>query len=1369
MVASKRYSHSANVLDISHAMKQQAYAQLVGGSGSSRSGSMVFGEDGDSADTQCMSNAPDRPYFTPMPYLEMTSPTSPTLPSPASSVSQRQSRELNRQSFQSYHYHQRQRRRSSLLLGPGYSPQRPQSRVAKHDSSAVSAAQKRMSLGSYQHAALGRHFGKDMKAMHGLSDEYMDDTGGYAKPMWSEEQLRRARRFSSSHARVISCPTLNITRIMRSISVSSDNISVNSSNSGHSLAKQARREFVASPGLLASFPTMLKGAPGNARSSFSKRSSIVSGGYNAGDQDDFQARQQHRMSQLQALSIVVPSSLNTLPEDTAETRMPPQVGVDGLRRRTSIRLRHAGTPDININSGEPVALLSPSLTEEGYPETGDAQGRPTVLMGAQYNSAQDGPLPRSRSGGSSVASSARSSACWSTISAESPHKRYSYSSAAIAEALRNLQSVSRHSDINFRDFSLRTRLDGGGSISSNSSKDDDEKMTITLKGPPRHNGDDTGTDAGSGAGSNSQNQHNGWAEEAPANTNSQSSNETTGFPKLEAFMEPWSQRPSTDDGEVAVPALYLDSTTSLWDQYVSELQSSEFDPNIHLKRKRVYQFLRVPWNVEKLLWFGIAICFDALIYVFSILPAKFVHAAFTLAMAVLSELPAIVESACESALVQVALCTLPARWRERLVSIGRRMQQWVARLSGCAAVDSSRLAATGGSMMRWLSPAQLFDFYRGLLLIITCVVLCRIDAAQMYHGIRAQSSLKLYFIFSALDIFDRLLSSFGYDILDALQSTVTDPRSQRWKSGAGYFALAQLYMLVHTLVLFYQVITLNVAVNAYSDQLLSLLISNQFVEIKSNVFKKWEKEMLFQVACADIVERFQEIVFLFIIILRNLAELSGTGISPLFASSSPTATTPGNAGAVLPTAQPPVSFDSATPSAFGPLVPAWVSIPLVNRIVTPVLMVLGTELLIDWIKHAFITKLNWIRPEIYSHYIDILSRDLACSKPGARVRGVPLLPRNGVDSAASSADEKIGRSSADNYESQDNSISEYTRPTRSALTRSRSSSILVHAALKLYAWVQGNLLSETIDNKDKDNDGNSAGSQSGERCASDVEGRSSLSAHANSFSRQCEHQRVQSVTRPQLFVEQSSRVARRLGLSPMPIACMIMLMLMQVAHIMMQSSRLQHNSAPTQSATATADMSNVFWLVGCLTAVPLLGIAIRVVLSTCSLIASVLTVDVFSKVGYAILHPSTAVTWFSTLVTSLLDVFRPSAQHDYALKPTMSAGWVALDVLGWIATVLIVYALVVWIKLAFGNRLMHFAWSRFREFERRTAECKGTDQDTANLKQYDDLTKKSDHDSFTEVGKLIGREKSEKEWEKQRPKWTLDNIERYSLFKSRIP
>ena len=52
--------------------------------------------------------------------------------------------------------------------------------------------------------------------------------------------------------------------------------------------------------------------------------------------------------------------------------------------------------------------------------------------------------------------------------------------------------------------------------------------------------------------------------------------------------------------------------------------------------------------------------------------------------------------------------------------------------------------------------------------------------------------------------------------------------------------------------------------------LITLLISNNFVELKGSVFKKCERENLFQVATADIVERFQLSVYLSLVALQFL-------------------------------------------------------------------------------------------------------------------------------------------------------------------------------------------------------------------------------------------------------------------------------------------------------------------------------------------------------------------------------------------------------------------------------------------------------------------------------------------------------------------
>ena len=102
--------------------------------------------------------------------------------------------------------------------------------------------------------------------------------------------------------------------------------------------------------------------------------------------------------------------------------------------------------------------------------------------------------------------------------------------------------------------------------------------------------------------------------------------------------------------------------------------------------------------------------------------------------------------------------------------------------------------------------------------------------------IRGQAAIKLYVIYNVLEVCDRLFSAIGQDVLECLFSRETLERKPDGRSKIGrpfgLFMLALVYNIVHATALFYQVITLNVAVNSYSNALLTLLMSNQFVEIK---------------------------------------------------------------------------------------------------------------------------------------------------------------------------------------------------------------------------------------------------------------------------------------------------------------------------------------------------------------------------------------------------------------------------------------------------------------------------------------------------------------------------------------------------------
>jgi hypothetical protein len=282
-----------------------------------------------------------------------------------------------------------------------------------------------------------------------------------------------------------------------------------------------------------------------------------------------------------------------------------------------------------------------------------------------------------------------------------------------------------------------------------------------------------------------------------------------------------------------------------------------------------------------------------------------------------------------------------------------------------------------------LEPDDKADILKGLLMICTCVVLSYFDASRMYHWIRGQNAIKLYVIYNVLEVGDRLLSAIGQDVLECLFSREALERKPDGRSKVvrpfWLFMLALAYTTLHSTALFYQVITLNVAVNSYSNALITLLLSNQFVEIKSTVFKKFEKENLFQLTCADVVERFQLWLMLTIIAFRNIVETGaftswftvGSGFPNQAASFTNSKTTVRSSTSILPqsfTFLPSTVFTSLTGGANSLLTH-------LAQVLGPFLIVLGSEMMVDWLKHAYINKFNNTRPAIYGRFLDVLAKD----------------------------------------------------------------------------------------------------------------------------------------------------------------------------------------------------------------------------------------------------------------------------------------------------------------------------------------------------------------------------------------------------------
>lgn len=292
------------------------------------------------------------------------------------------------------------------------------------------------------------------------------------------------------------------------------------------------------------------------------------------------------------------------------------------------------------------------------------------------------------------------------------------------------------------------------------------------------------------------------------------------------------------------------------------------------RAEHVINFLKVPVQLEPFLTFGHAACIDLFLFNFTYLPFR----------------------------CMVALGTL------FLSGFSRNQRHMPA-----------------------FTRAHAYDLVRGCLILISVWALGAVQVSRVYHYIRGEAIIKLYVLFNILEIFDKLASGLGQDVLDALYRTLRDHLGhQAGKSSVGgilsfafHFLIGVLYVVAHSLILFVQIVCLNVAINSKNNALLTLLISNNFVELKGSVFKRFEAENLFQVSCADVVERFQMSLFLGLIALQ---EFSSTNMIMA-------------------------------------LLPSIVAIYL-------------CEVLVDYLKHSFISKFNRLHSDLYSTFASIISYDI---------------------------------------------------------------------------------------------------------------------------------------------------------------------------------------------------------------------------------------------------------------------------------------------------------------------------------------------------------------------------------------------------------
>ena len=239
-----------------------------------------------------------------------------------------------------------------------------------------------------------------------------------------------------------------------------------------------------------------------------------------------------------------------------------------------------------------------------------------------------------------------------------------------------------------------------------------------------------------------------------------------------------------------------------------------------------------------------------------------------------------------------------------------------------------------------VTPRHQHDMIKSIIIASSLLLLYTVHMSRIYHYIRGQNTLKLYVIYNMLQITDKLLCSAGEDIIYNTLHT----NNIAYKSM--YLFIAILYNFIHALIIYLCIITLNVSINSDDNSLFVLLISNNFTELKSVVFKRCDSSNLMQISLSDATERLQLILFLCCIIIQNITNIQQTT----------------NPNPVLP-----YSEQSIDPSIY---MYDWLYRASISS-----LAVYLCELIIDWIKHSYINKFNSIDVNIYQRITTVLSND----------------------------------------------------------------------------------------------------------------------------------------------------------------------------------------------------------------------------------------------------------------------------------------------------------------------------------------------------------------------------------------------------------
>jgi len=309
-----------------------------------------------------------------------------------------------------------------------------------------------------------------------------------------------------------------------------------------------------------------------------------------------------------------------------------------------------------------------------------------------------------------------------------------------------------------------------------------------------------------------------------------------------------------EDTQDLTPGVSLDVSKPIEEEHTFKgFLSGEFipEPVYHTtdvvwgqtERDRVYNaLLYVPYHLERLLGFGNAVCLNAFLGIFTVLPLRVLTSLFLLYRLMLS---------------RMGICSPPS--------------------TGTHQGKHGSPKKVSKSML--LRGDQIFDLICVTIFVIMILFLWHVRAGAIYFWVKelTQEFLKLSVLHTALELGDKICCSFGVDLLEALAASCTSlsmkPDLKNYLHVASDASVALLLLLAHAGVLMSQALVYGVAMNSKRNTLLALLIASNFTELKGTVFKRFDPTKLSILTNQDIVERFHLYIILSFVLVEECTGL----------------------------------------------------------------------------------------------------------------------------------------------------------------------------------------------------------------------------------------------------------------------------------------------------------------------------------------------------------------------------------------------------------------------------------------------------------------------------------------------------------------